>query len=89
MKDVRNTTPRPLRVPLPKGGVLHLGPRQTGQVAANALEHPPFQKLVESGQLEVLGEGHQDLGHPGRKEGPHASTHARGGPPESHSTGDR
>jgi hypothetical protein len=89
MKDIRNTTTRPLRVPLPKKGVLHLGPLQNGQVAAGALEHPPFQKLVEAGDLEVIGEGHIDLGHPSKKGGGHASTQGRGHTKSTRATGDR
>lgn len=57
MKEIRNATHTPLRVPLPRGKVLHLPPRQVGQVAPSALEHPPFKKLVEAGEIEVLGEG--------------------------------
>jgi len=62
MKEIRNATREPLRVPLPRGKVLYLPPGQTGRVAPTALEHPPFQKLVEDGRLEVLGEGQQE-GH--------------------------
>ncbi len=64
MKEIRNTTPRPLRVPLPQGKTLHLGPRNKGQVTPQALEHPPFQKLVEDGHVEVLGEGEPQGQHP-------------------------
>ena len=64
MKEIRNTTSKPLRVPLPQGKTLHLGPRHTGQVAPQALEHPPLRELVESGELDILGEGEAQHGHP-------------------------
>ena len=75
MKTIKNTTHRPLRVPLPRGGTLHLGPLHTGEVGQDALDHPPFQKLVEAGSIEVLGEGDHSLPHPTKKE----SVTAQGG----------
>ncbi len=57
MKTIVNKTARPIRVPLPGGKVLHLGPKKTGQIADNALEHARLRKLVEAGDLEVQGEG--------------------------------
>jgi hypothetical protein len=57
MKTVRNTTQKPLSVPLPRGKVLHLGPGKTGQIASGAAEHPGFKKLVDGGELEIIGEG--------------------------------
>ena len=88
MKDVKNTTQRPLRVPLPGGGVLHLGPRKVGQVGANALEHPPFKKLVDSGDLEVLGEGAHEQAHP-IKESVRTSKGAAQATTPGRSTGER
>jgi hypothetical protein len=86
MKDVRNIAKKPLRVPLPQGKILHLGLNQEGQVPASALDHPPFQELVEAGELEVLGEGSHDLPHPSKKAGGETSGPARhdvGGVPPS------
>ena len=57
MKTVRNKTPRPLRVPLPRGKVLHLGPSMEAQIADNAVEHAAVKKLVKTGTIEILGEG--------------------------------
>jgi len=57
MKEIRNLTQTPLRVPLARGRVLHLGPARTGQVSDDALEYPAFRKLVEAGSIEVLHEG--------------------------------
>jgi len=68
MKEIRNTTHNPIRVPLPKGKTLHLGPLQNGQVTPATLDHPPFKALVESGDLEILGDGTIDTPHPFKKE---------------------
>ena len=58
VKTISNKTHRPLSVPLPRGKILHLGPGKTGQIASEAAEHPPLRKLVEAGEIEILGEGH-------------------------------
>ena len=55
--DIRNTTPRPLKISLPGDKVLRLGPRLTGQITAKAAEHPPVKKLLEEGVLEIVGDG--------------------------------
>lgn len=89
MKDVRNTAKRPLRVPLPKGGVLHLGPLRTGQIADSAIDHPPLKKLVDAGDLEILGEGKHESRHPIKESTDHAQTHVQGGGGKIRSTGDR
>jgi hypothetical protein len=60
VKTISNKTHRPLSVPLPRGKTLHLGPGRTGQIASEAAEHPPLKKLVEAGEIEILGEGHVD-----------------------------
>ena len=76
MKTVVNKTLGPLRVPLPGGKVLHLGPKKTGQIAANAAEHPPLKKLVDDGKLEIQEqEGQHVSAEHGGSAGPHESTH--------------
>lgn len=75
MKSIKNTTHGPLRVPLPRGGVLHLGPLRTGEVAPAALEHPPFKKLVEAGSIEVVGDGDRSVPHPVKRERGHSESH--------------
>lgn len=57
VKTISNKTRRPLSVPLPRGKILHLGPGRTGQIASEAAEYPPLKKLVEAGEIEILGEG--------------------------------
>jgi hypothetical protein len=59
MTTIANKTLKAIAVPLPRGKKLHLGPGKTGQVAASASEHPPFKKLVEAGEIEIVGEGHE------------------------------
>ena len=54
MKTIRNKTPKPLRVPLPGGKTLFLGPGKDGQISTKAVEHGPLKKLVEAGDIEIL-----------------------------------
>ena len=56
MKTVKNKTQRPLRVPLPRGKTVHLGPGKSGQISTEAAEHPGLKKLIEAGEIEVLDE---------------------------------
>jgi hypothetical protein len=55
MKNIRNKTRKPLKVQLPGGRFLHLGPAKTGQVSDQAAEQPSFQKLLERGEIEIVG----------------------------------
>ena len=57
MKTIVNKTPLPLRVPLPGGKMLHLGPGKTGQVADSAVDHNGLRKLLDGGKIEIQGEG--------------------------------
>ena len=56
MKTIVNKTTGPLRVPLPLGKVLHLGPKKKAHVAVHDADHPPLKKLIEDGQLEIFDE---------------------------------
>ena len=49
MKQIVNKTQRPIRVPLPGGKHLFLGPAKAGQVSDQAVNAPSFQKLVAAG----------------------------------------
>ncbi len=77
MRTIRNNSARPLVVPLPHGKTLHLGPGKSGQIRFQAVDHPPLRKMVEEGDLEILGEEAGRSGgstEPG-KEPVHESTH--------------
>jgi hypothetical protein len=57
MKTIKNKTNKPLRVPLPRGKTLHLGPAKSGQVTTEAAEHPGLKKLVDAGEIELSDDG--------------------------------
>ena len=57
MKTITNKTRAPLSVPLPGGKKLHLGPGKNGQIADNALDHPQLKKLLDAGDIAVVGGG--------------------------------
>ena len=61
MTTIANKTPRAIAVPLPRGKRLHLGPGKTGQIAAHDSEHPPFKKLVEAGEIEIVDDGREAI----------------------------
>jgi hypothetical protein len=88
--EILNKSRKPLAVPLPGGRRLFLGPGKSGQVTPKALEHPPLAKLVESGDLEVTGEGsaHPKPGGAGGKAGPMGGER-HGGPGAKRQSGDR
>ena len=62
MKTIKNKTNRPLRVPLPRGKTVHLGPAKSGQIATEAAEHPGLKKLVESGEIEIVDDAGDGAG---------------------------
>ncbi|MFQ5526403.1 MAG: hypothetical protein ACE5GX_09110 [Thermoanaerobaculia bacterium] len=57
MKSILNKTHKPLRISLSRGRVLHLGPGREGQIATPDADRESFRKLVEAGEIEVVGEG--------------------------------
>lgn len=89
MKTVINKTPTALRLPLPRGKALHLGPRQTGQIRDEAADHPALKKLIVDGKIEVVdGEGpERSAGWQGSS--PHETTQAQGKSSFKQKTGDR
>ena len=54
LPTIKNTTKKPLSVPLPGGKKLFLGPGKEGKIRARADEHPPVVALVEAGELEIV-----------------------------------
>jgi hypothetical protein len=75
MKTVVNKTRAPLKVPLPRGKSLHLGPNKTGQIADGAAEHAAVKKLVEAGKLEIFDGGETNRGASGETPARHEVTH--------------
>ena len=55
MATITNKTHKPLSVPLPGGKKLHLGPLKSGEISPKAVDHPPVQKLIEAGDVEIFG----------------------------------
>lgn len=55
--EIKNKTKRPLKVPLPGGKLLRLSPGGVGQIAPKAAEHAAVKKLLEAGDVEIVGEG--------------------------------
>ena len=74
MKTVRNTTHRPLRVHLSRGKTLHLGPLKEGQISAHDVEAAGVKRLVEAGELEIVGDGAQSAGSGAPRAAGHADT---------------
>ncbi len=87
MTAVNNKTQRPLSIPLPGGKTLHLGPGKTGQISAKAVEDPQIKKLVDAGEIEVVGEDARSTGGPGS--GKRGRTPMLGHTSGSHRSGDR
>ncbi len=55
MATITNKTHKPLSVPLPGGKKLHLGPLMSGEISPKAVDHPPVQKLIKAGDVEIFG----------------------------------
>jgi hypothetical protein len=89
MRSVTNKTNKPLAVPLPRGKLLRLGPRKTGQISSDDVEHPPLKKMAEAGEIEIHEEGHSPQGGGGG--GNVGPTGGPGGPTTTggHRSGDR
>lgn len=53
MTTVKNLSATPLRIPLPGGKTLHIGPGQSASVRDSAADHPALRRLCEDGRLEL------------------------------------
>jgi hypothetical protein len=89
VKTIRNKTHAPVRVPLPRGKVLHLGPDQEGQIAHTDVDHEPLQLLVDSDVLEIIDDRSAAATAHEHAKGPNAETHGHHPPTGSSSRGDR
>ncbi len=89
MKTVINKTRSPLKLPLPRGKSLHLGPGKTGQIRDGAEEHAALKKLVEDGKIEIFEGGDTQSGAGGDASVPHETTHGQGKSTIRQKQGDR
>ncbi len=55
MATITNKTRKALSVPLPGAKTLRLGPLKSGEISPKAVDHPPVLKLIESGEVEIVG----------------------------------
>lgn len=75
MTIVRNRTVRPIRVPLPGGHVLHLGPGKSAEVTDRAIEGPTVRRLLEDGTLALDAEPGPPHAREATLTGAHVATH--------------
>ena len=76
MKTITNKSHAPIKIPLPGGKFLHLGPNKTGQIAERASEQPSVLRLVKDGTVEIASEGNQPQGAgAGKASAGHEATH--------------
>ena len=54
MKTVLNRTSRPIRVSLPTGGILHLGPHREGHIQDRAVEGAGLQRRLRVGDIQIF-----------------------------------
>jgi hypothetical protein len=89
MSNVRNISARPLSVPLPHGKVLFLGPGKTGDISTQAEKHPALLKLIDSGELEFVGQEHGAATAQSSDGSKHVQTHGQPPNKAGQSRGDR
>ena len=78
MATITNKTQIPLSVPLPGGKKLRLGPLKSSEISPKAIDHPPVQKLIEAGKVEIFGSGQKSRGSGGGGKGVRPSTGGQG-----------
>ena len=74
---------------MPRGKTLHLGPRQTGQIADEHLEHKPLKRLIDDGKIECKDAAAAKGVQHERGRSPHESTHGHQARGPSQVKGDR
>ena len=89
MKTIVNKTHAPLRVPLPRGKVLHLGPLQSGEISHKVLDHEPLKRMIEAGEIEIQGDGSGVEAPHERAKSPHPETRGHHPPTNAPVKGDR
>jgi len=89
MVTIKNKTLKPLTIPLPGGKKLRLGPLKVGEIAPKAVDHPPVQKLIEAGEVEVSGPEQKPRRGAGDGKGSKPSSGGKGHGGGIRQTGDR
>lgn len=74
MKTILNKSRKPIRVPLPGNKVLHLGPSKSGQIADQHAQAPGVQRLLQQGDIEIVGEAAHPEGGGGSGAAAHEAT---------------
>jgi hypothetical protein len=89
MKTVVNKTRKPIKIPLPQGKALHLGPGKTGQVRDDAVERTALKKLIDAGEVQIVEGGELDKAATGGTASPHRVSQGHGKSSFRQKTGDR
>jgi len=89
MKTVINKTRTPIKIPLPRGKALHLGPGKKGQIRDDAEKHAAIEKLVKAGKIEIVEGQERDRMATGEPVVPHEVAHGHGKSGFMKKTGDR
>lgn len=55
MKTIVNKSQKPIRIPLPGGRAMHLGPAKSGQISDHNAASPAVRKLVDAGVITLTG----------------------------------
>ncbi len=81
MVTITNKTCEALSIPLPGGKKLRLGPLKSGEISPKAVDHPPVQKLIEAGKVEIFGSEQKSrrAGGSGSASRPSSGGQSRGG----------
>lgn len=87
--NISNKTKRPLRLPLPGGKTLFLGPGKTAQVTPKAKVHPPLVALAEAGDVEFQDESASTRNASDGRAGGVSSSEAHAAGSGARRTGDR
>jgi len=56
MKTLVSKSRRPIRIPLPGGKVMFLGPGKSGQITDRHAALPAVRALIDAGEIAVAGE---------------------------------
>ena len=89
MATITNKTGNPLSVPLPGGKKLRLGPLKSGEISPKSIDHPPVQKLIEAGEVEIFEPEQKPKGFGGGGKGIRPRSGGQGRGTSVRQTGDR